>query len=298
MESIRQIVLSNLPHNCSDGGTVDELSSMAPRDLLVRWFNWSNRLPTPTPRQVIQSNEFAANPILQIRRSDIQALIDDIESGADLTKYLSRAVRDGYVKANGQRPHQRRDLDLMLNAWGVHHLHFSQEVEPDGFVRRDGPIIFAVFRSDKAFMIDIMSHDDWTSDDVIRVMVSNWPEQNMVVAIGSAHNLAFRVDEHVRKTLRKKSVNDPIEIDGRYYLAAAGLSGSGVGLNAVRQADYVMKGIKAFVQYYEKDPGNFAKEYLDTVADWPEEPDFVVEFRPSSYGVVETKSRTYLKLGP
>jgi hypothetical protein len=37
-------------------------------------------------RQVLQSKEFSAKPLVQERQSDIQALIVDIEAGADLTK--------------------------------------------------------------------------------------------------------------------------------------------------------------------------------------------------------------------
>ena len=183
------------------------------------------------PRQVLQSREFLANPILKQRDADIQALIADIQKGADLTKYLSRAVQHGYVNPAGLKLHRRQNLDLLLSAWGIHHLHFSQDVESDGFVKRDGPIIFAVFRPDKAFLIDIMTHKDWAREHVIRVIVSNWPDAGLVHQVQGVQGLSRQIGDDERQKLRNAQVNTMLEIDGKVYLPAGGMTTSGVGVD-------------------------------------------------------------------
>lgn len=298
MASVKRLVLDNLPYDRQDSDIVQELSAMTHTDLLIRWFNWTRRMLPPMPRQVLQSNEFRANPVLQQRRSDVQALIADIQSGGDLTKYLSRAVKHGYVNGNGLKPHRRQDLDLMLSAWGVHHLHFSQDVESDGFVKRDGPIIFAVFRHDKAFLIDVMTHQDWARKHVIRVMVDNWPNEGLVHEMQGVHGLARTVNDSERQKLRNAQINTPIEIDGKVYMPAGGMTTSGVGVDAVRQADRVITDLEAFALRYEQAADEIIAQVTRGGIAWPDEPDFAVEFRPDVYGVVELKSSTFLRLGP
>nr|WP_272213512.1 hypothetical protein [Marinicella sp. W31]MDC2879471.1 hypothetical protein [Marinicella sp. W31] len=224
-------------------------------------------------------------------------MIADIQSGGDLTKYLSRAVKHGYVNGNGLKPHRRQDLDLMLSAWGVHHLHFSQYVESDGFVKRDGPIIFAVFRQDKAFLIDVMTHQDWAREHVIRVMV-DWSNEGLVHEMQGVHGLARTVNDSERQKLRSAQINTPIEIDGKVYMPAGGMTASGVGVDAVRQADRVITDLEAFALSYEQNTDEIIKQAENSGLSWPDEPEFAVEFRPDAYGVAELKSETFIKLWP
>lgn len=211
---------------------------------------------------------------------------------------MSRRVVHGYVNANGKKPHQRADLDLMLSAWGIHHLHFSQVVEPDGFVKRDGPIIFAVFRPDDAFLIDIMTHKDWAREHVIEVIVRNWPNAGLVHEMKDVVGLTRTIDDDDRKTLRNAQVNTPLEIDGKVYMPDGGMTTSGVGVDTVRQADMMMDQFEAFASLYEDNPQSIISQVTANGAGWPNEPEFVVEFRPDGYGVTEMKTAVFLRLGP
>jgi hypothetical protein len=299
MASLRQLVLDHLPYDRQDAAAVRDLHQMTPSQLLIRWLNWTRRMVPPQPRQVLLSREFLDNPILAQRKADIQAFISDIESGADLTKYLSRRVAHGYLNLNRKKTHQRADLDLMLSAWGIHHLHFSQIVDADGFVKRDGPIIFAVFRLDRAYLIDIMTHKDWTRTHVIRVLVNNWPNAGLVHEMKGTLALDRTISDDKRQQLRNAQVNSPIvEIDGKVYMPAAGMTMSGVAINNVRQADQILDALNNFSLMYERNPQEIISEVTHAGITWPDEPDFVVEFRPDGYGVTEMNSGTFLKLGP
>jgi hypothetical protein len=154
-ESPRQWVLKNLPYNRNDPTVDAVLQAKDLRGLLVLYLNWRERLITAAPRQVLRSPAFDANPIVHERSAAIAQIVDDIEQGRDLTRYLSRGVTIGFDLPQVQATknlNKQRHLDLMLNDWGVHHLHISTEIDPDGFVNRgkqketDEPLLFAVFR--------------------------------------------------------------------------------------------------------------------------------------------------------
>jgi hypothetical protein len=296
-QSIRQLVLDHLPYDRSDAALVAALHGMSADDLLIRWFNWVQRMVPPVPRQVLQSVEFGANPLVQQRQSDLQALIADIAAGADLTKYLSRGVEHGFVDPSGVKMHRRQDLDLMLSAWGIHHLHISQKVEPDGYVERDGPIIFAVFRRDRAYLIDLMTHKDWAREHVIRVIVNNWPNDGLVHEMKGVASLARTIDDEERLKLRKAQINTFIEIDGKVYGHTTGMTTAGSSIQAVRQADRVMIALKSFADAYERDPAAVIAQVSPGIA-WPADPEFAVEFRPDAFGVSELKTNTFIRLGP
>jgi hypothetical protein len=251
MASLRQLILGHLPYDRQDADVVRGLEAMTTSDLLIRWLNWTRRMLPSVSRQVLQSREFLANPVQKQRNDDVRALIEDIQQGADLTKYLSRSVQHGYINPANLETHRRKDLDLMLSAWGIHHLHFSQVVEPDGFVKRGGPIIFAMFRSDKAFLIDIMTHNDWARKHVIRVIVDNWPNEGLVYEVKGIQGLSAAIDDDERLKLRKVQGNTMLEIDGKVYWPAGGMTDSGVGVDTVRQADEVINCLQNFASQYE-----------------------------------------------
>ena len=55
----------------------------------------------------------------------------------------------------------------MLIEWEVHHLHISQHVQADGFVERDDPLLFTVFHTADAYLLDIMTHKDFNRDHIL-----------------------------------------------------------------------------------------------------------------------------------
>lgn len=48
--------------------------------------------------------------------------------------------------------------------------------EPNGFVNRTGPVLFARFDEQNAYLINVWSHGNWTNQDMIRIIHNNWPE--------------------------------------------------------------------------------------------------------------------------
>ena len=70
----------------------------------------------------------------------------------------------------------RRDLDLLIADWGIHHLHLSPE--RDG--RRTGDLLFAVFRPDDAYLLQILPHGNWAELSLLETIVRNWPDGALI----------------------------------------------------------------------------------------------------------------------
>ena len=247
-ESIRQWVLANLPYDSGDASLVAHLNGLDAHRLLVVYHNWINRLVKPQPRTVHSSEAFQRNPLTVQLASDVSQIIDDIEQGIDLTKYLSRDIERAVTQIPGQS--WRRDLDLMLNSWGVHHLHISTELEPDGFVRRDRSfphLLFVVFKPRAAYVVDIMLHGDWTRDHVLEVLADEWANEGIVHEMnGERDNLPTPLTERDREVLRTKRVNSAFEFRGRVYIPSGMLMASGFTFDAVREADCCLESIEFF----------------------------------------------------
>jgi hypothetical protein len=108
VESVRTWIFQNLPYDQRDGSPTSYLNGLDARELLTRYHNWSSRFIRPRPRTVLKSAEFSRNPIALQRARDLALLIDDIEQGRDLMKYLSKAVVRSVVRASGPT---RRGVD-------------------------------------------------------------------------------------------------------------------------------------------------------------------------------------------
>jgi len=297
-ESVRQWVLSNLPYDKTDNALVAYLDGLDAHGLLVRYHNWVSRFLEPRPRTVRKSQAFLANPITSLLRSELVAIIDDIEHGRDLKKYLSRRIEVA-VAIPGSPLAERRDLDLMLNDWGVHHLHVSTKMDPDGYVQRRDELLFAVFQPDTAFLVDIMNHKNWASEKVLEIVVAEWPNEGLVHEVWSPTrppSPARSLSEAQRLRLRNVGTNAAFEVAGRLYFPGGGMVGSGTTIAATRDADYLLLHLEAFADEYEADPEGFrtAFEQQHGVV-LPTNPDFHFTIMDDGYGVSESNTGIALR---
>jgi hypothetical protein len=169
---IQRHVFTYLPH---DPAHTAELEAKPVRELLDIYASWQQRLVFPCPRRVHQSKALRANPLAAnpAHRPGLNALIEKIGRGEVITPHLSRGILQGYKPAKPDAPKallKRRDLDLLLNDWGIHHLHVSTKTDQDGFVERSKALLFAAFQPHDAYLIDLMEHGDWTHEHLIEVI--------------------------------------------------------------------------------------------------------------------------------
>jgi hypothetical protein len=136
---IRRWAIDTLPYDKNDPDVVAEINGKDARELLIVYHNWMSRHVFTTPRRVHLSAAYAANPVTAQRKTDLDALIAKIEKGEELKPHLSTRV-EMVLESSSKKLNRRKDLDLLLIEWEVHHLHISQQIRSDGFVERDDPL--------------------------------------------------------------------------------------------------------------------------------------------------------------
>jgi hypothetical protein len=99
----------------------------------------------------------------------------------------------------------------LLNDWGIHHLHLSEVDRGDGFVVRTGDLLFAVFRRNDAYLLDILGHGGWTDESLVEIAVSNWPHSGLFQHVPNM-TLQSPVSEDLRKKLRDSGIYTPVQL--------------------------------------------------------------------------------------
>jgi len=257
IDTVATWVLDHLPYDRADPKLVALLRAKSGPELLIIYLNWQNRLVAPTPRKVLRSAAFDANPIKRQHAAAIATIVGDIEQGNLLTKYLSRSVGVGFALPPNPKKKQlgrRRDLDLLLNDWGIHHMHTSTAVEADGFVKRGDPVIFAIFKPERAYLIDIMGHGDWAREHVIRVIVNTWPNDGLVHELKGVRGTSRSYTDEERAQVRGAGMSTFIELDGHVYLAGLGISTAGTSTATTMHAMRILRALKHFEEQTTTNP--------------------------------------------
>ena len=217
----------------------EAVAHMAARDVLNAYYNWMSRLVPPMPRRVHRSTEVEAAISHHPEAEAIASVLAEIERGDDLQARLSSSItvfRDEEAKAG--HLHRRRDLDLMLADWGVHHLHLGMPKPDDFFVERTDDLLFVSFVGHQAYAIAVLPHGNWASEDVLRIMAENWPDDEGVIwAAKGIVGLAETVTQEERNTLRRSSVAVLFEHNGRVFMPRGGLTLGGTSMTTGLEAD-------------------------------------------------------------
>jgi len=289
-EDIRQIVLKRLPR---DPKFTLELAVKTPAELLIIFWNWQSRLVSAEPRRVYQ-----AKPLLQRAlatdtacQSALRAIISKLEDGIDVTPHLSRSIRHGFIPHKPSRKWRRPDLDLMLNDWGIHHLHLSMTLEEDGFTTRTGPLLFAMFRPGAAYLIDIIEHGGWTRDEVFKTVVDEWPDHGLFWELKGVTPPKEPLTEQQRKNLRNNRYSSYFCFGDKTYMPAGGLMTNGVSMRTTMRVQQFFRKLKFFTKQIEADPTCLATAATKFGAKLPVEPNLHFDFfSEGGYGIVDLKS--------
>ena len=174
--------------------------------LCLFYLNLRRRLVSPMPRNIVKSKEFKCPADLEV---NLMKLENKIKNGEDLTPFLSRQLK-------------KIDFaDAMLNAWGVHHLHLGGYKGPNQFSSGLNEVVFAMFDDNNAYFIQIMTHKDWSNQEIISIVHNNWPDliKNFKY-IGSPIN---KMSDNDQKKWRNAGVNTTVTLDdGTTYFNPGG----------------------------------------------------------------------------
>ena len=224
---IRQVLVDALSA-CAKTAGRKKIERMTAFELLVCYQNWQQRSIFPSPRKLIESDEFLLakqNPSFAFYLSQ---LLDKMRNGDSMLPHLSKWVLTSHTPRQPTQPFNKRShLDLLLNEWGIHHLHMSNEADPNDprFVERGDSLLYAIFRQKEVYLIDILSHADFANDHLIRIVIKNWPDRGLVRKVeGATAQRGYGVEE--RKFLRSAAIDIPIVIGNDMFISWTG------GLNA------------------------------------------------------------------
>jgi hypothetical protein len=314
---IRDHILRVLPYDESDHNTMIELYCMDVTILLTYYLNWFGRFIEPRPRKVHQSKELLSNPLSKNFSIPLAAIIQKIENGTNITYHLSERVTCGYTSANfGYRQvsrkekilrekslNRKKDLDLLLNDWKIYHLHLSTNEKSNGFFSGD-ELLFAVFTKSDAYLIDILTHGKWADDHLIRVIVSNWPHENLVWPLRLSG--VPPTNEEERWQLRSLGATLMVGVDGKVFMATnGGISTAGTSMRAGMTADQIIYALKQFRNLYQSNPDELLSHLYQSDPDLPERRGLVLPESPSlrfvflsnAYGILEEKTCSFIQLG-
>lgn len=235
-----------------------------------RFMNWQSRLVHPHPRQVNIADGFDRLPAVQANLPEVAALLGRMASGDDLSVHLSRDVMlHGYSLHPAGRKHGR-DFDLLLNEWGIHHLHIG--------TAKGKELLYVIFGRGVAFVLAVASHGAWTSRGLIEVTVRSWPKQGLFVSLNVLPGRDWTEDEH--KGLRRAGATTAAVIDNRPWISGVtgGMSTALVSVRISKETGQLMRSL----QHAIEQPDHLHRQLQINAAmkgtNWPTNPEISIRW--------------------
>jgi hypothetical protein len=284
---LRRYIMNTLPYDVNNAVLKAELGSKNIASLAIIFFNWSSRLVGVRPRRVHLSNEFQSNPLKDNFEAAIAEIMEDIQTGKSLTGRLSKEIVEfGYVEGSHS---SSKDKDLMLNDWGIHHLHLGMGPDPKDsrFVKRTKELLLVMFKSDDAYVLDIVDHNSWTSKHIVRAAIKNWPDAHLFPELVGVlpSNKQFDASEHAE--LHKAGITIPLELDGKVYTPPGIMSTAGTNFHATKSAARLLQDLRHFEEFCKNEPDKLQTLFEEYGVPWPNSPAFELRFSHTEYFVIE-----------
>ncbi|MGD0108567.1 MAG: hypothetical protein ABSC06_31685 [Rhodopila sp.] len=262
-----------------------------------RFMNRQSRLVHPHPRQINKANGFDDLPAVQANRPGVEALLASLARGDDVNAHLSQDVMQGYYLHPPGRK-DGRDFDLLLNEWGIHHLHLDQAPGKGGFRARTKELLYAILGRGVAFVLAVAPHRAWTSRRLIEVTVQSWPNQGLFVALNMLPGRGCSEDEH--KGLRKVGSSTAAVVNDQCWISGvtSGMSTALVSNRVSRETGQLLRCLHQATEYPEHLYRQLMNAAVLNGVAWPKEPNIAVRWLRSPdrhcFGFVEEMSDTTL----
>lgn len=256
-----------------------------------RFMNWQSRRVHPHPRQINKANGFDDLPAVQANRPGVEALLASLARGDEVNAHLSDLVMQGYCL----HPPGRKDgpdFDLLLNEWGIHHLHLDQAPGRAG----SKELLYVILGRGVAFVLAVAPHGAWTSRRLIEVTVQSWPNQGLFVALNVLPGRDSSEDEH--KGLRKVGLTTAAVVDNQCWISGV-TCGMSTALVSTRVSMETGQLLRCLYQATEH-PEHIYRQLMNAAAlngfAWPKEPNIAIRWLKGldryCFGFVEEMSGT------
>lgn len=212
-------------------------------DVAIQYLNVQNRRISSKPRKVHKAQELTYDSTLA---PIIQEITRKVQLGESLWQYQSKQILQSNLN------------DTLFNDWGINHLHVSDILESNGFMKRVSPLLFVFVTEDDFYMIKIMNHGvrtpnpPWADKNLLEVILKNW--EFLLEPYGSDGWDSFDVtseDEHL--AFRKEKVNILIRLsNGKVYgQIGGGISATGSNIQYSREINrghYLLKQVELYIK--------------------------------------------------
>ena len=205
---------------------VDKLTD--DESVILAYLRIQRRLVAASPRVIRKARDFAC-PAQYV--DALQEIERKIRAGDNINPHCSRKLVD--VEFN----------DLLLNDWGIQHLHLGTSVIPDGknkgFIKGTKALLYVYFDEKCAYFVKILERHDFTAQILLQTMHDNWPQ--ILSAYHNRHVTGDRITDKEIKELRRKQINFCIALaDGTSYIAiGGGITASGDNAEDVTRLNYL-----------------------------------------------------------
>jgi hypothetical protein len=161
IKAFRQDLIAEVPRFPNDKASLQAMESKPLTDLLITYIGWRLRCVAQRPRKVTGRSNLAGDPRAVALKPNIDAFIDAVEAGNDLTPYLSLDHKRGYTPAADPAAGGTEtwaDKDFLLNVMGLHHFHLGVTMEAAGHAARTNEVLFASVTRDVFDILGLFDH--------------------------------------------------------------------------------------------------------------------------------------------
>ena len=191
------------------------ISNIDDNNLLIYILNYLERVSLlEGKRNIHYSSNFYCPEIYLPAVKNIEKVI---ESGASLKPYMSKTINDfSYI-------------DPMFNDWNICHFHLGDSLNENGFIKRTGKLLYAIFDKKNAYFINVFSHADWSNINIIQAIYDNWPliiEPHIVKNMKITHPITKSEDI---KAFRDMNISYVVELNNGVQCMPPSLGVTGLG---------------------------------------------------------------------
>ncbi|MDD3765229.1 MAG: hypothetical protein PHP86_18190 [Nevskiales bacterium] len=258
----------------------------------------------------MQSAETVVHAYFDLARHQIKALPrtplkaksfscpDDLLPGLEWVEHKTRTGED--LSAHLDRtPGIPSPHDALLNDWGIHHVHLGAELDPDGFVARTDPVLFARFDDNNAYFISVQPLETCSRQHLIGQLHDNWPQSISHYRLSGILGLSMSRTDPNATAPQRCNVNTMIDLGHGVVYApiGGGYTASGLSREVVSQADHCAHTLRKMQQSVIDNIDTIAAKAKDKGLPFPDNPRFELHVDNGTLYVVETTCMVAVPLG-
>jgi hypothetical protein len=179
------------------------------------------------PRQVLLSDVLRSGERRAKYGKSIDAMLGAAERGEDLSRFQTKDI-EHFTKP-----------DLLLNDWGIHHLHLGAPKTAGHRSNRTDELLF-VFLTDatEICFVDVLDHQSFTEVELLETINRNWPHLLADFHISHAKNLQPKLTAEERQSLRQAGIVTFVELASGQIFAppGGGVTTARSNINCMRRA--------------------------------------------------------------